>query len=72
MTTDTSTAARVKATRVRQAESIVKDLDESGSAVRMVRVVLVNTNVFDFQTRNVWIRDLSATPKSRLAARRHQ
>ena len=31
MTTDTSTAARVKAKRVRQAERIVKDLDESGS-----------------------------------------
>ena len=31
MTTDTSTAARAKATRVRQAERIVKDLDESGS-----------------------------------------
>ena len=31
MTTDTSTAARAKATRVRQAERIVKDLDESVS-----------------------------------------
>ena len=31
MTTDTSIAARVKATRVRQAERIVRDLDESGS-----------------------------------------
>ena len=59
MTTDTSTAARAKATRVRQAERIVKDLDESGStnpAVREVRVFLVNTSVFDFQTRNLWSR----------------
>ena len=31
MTTDTSTAARLEATRVRQAERIVSDLDESGS-----------------------------------------
>ena len=31
MATDTSTAARVKATCVRQAERTVKDLDESGS-----------------------------------------
>ena len=33
MTIDTSTAARVKATRVRQAERIVRDLDESGSTI---------------------------------------
>ena len=32
MTTDKSTAARVKATRVGQAKRIVKDLDESGSS----------------------------------------
>ena len=31
MTTVTSTAAQVKATRVRQAQRIVRDLDESGS-----------------------------------------
>ena len=30
MTEDTSTAARVKATRVRQTERIIKDLDDSG------------------------------------------
>ena len=32
MTTDTLTATRVKATRVRQAERIIKDLDDSGAA----------------------------------------
>ena len=31
MTTDTATATRVKATRVRQAERIIKDLDDSGA-----------------------------------------
>ena len=30
MTTDTSTATRVKATRMRQGERIIKDLDDSG------------------------------------------
>ena len=37
-----------------------------------VRVFLVNTNVFNFQTRNLWSRDLNAMPKCRLAARMHQ
>ena len=32
MTTDTSTATRVKATRVRQSERIIKDLDDSEAA----------------------------------------
>ena len=32
MTTDAPTATRVKATRVRQAERIIKDLDDSGAA----------------------------------------
>ena len=32
MTTDTSTATRAKATRVRQSERIIKDFDDSGAA----------------------------------------
>ena len=34
MTTDTSTATRVKATRVRQAERIFEDMDDSGAGNR--------------------------------------
>ena len=64
MTTDTSAAARVEATRVRQAEQ--------NPAVRAVRVVLLNTSVFDLETRNLWSQGLNAMPKCRLAARRHQ
>ena len=47
MTTETSTATRVKATRVRQAERIIKDFGEPA-----VRVGLVNTNASDSQTKN--------------------
>ena len=65
--TDTSTVNRVKATCVRQAERIVKDLDKLGRRTRAIRVVLVKTNAFHFQTKNTQIRDLLVMQKCRPA-----
>ena len=56
MTTDESTATRVKATRVRQAERILKDLDDSGARTPAVQVALANANVSDSQMKNTWIQ----------------
>ena len=58
MTTDTSTATRVKATRVRQAERIIKDLDDSGRTCPIFR-------------SSTWIQTRKVTQKCRLAVRRH-
>ena len=44
MMTDASTATRIKATRVRQTERIIRDLVDSGTTNPAVRVDLVNTN----------------------------
>ena len=43
MMADASTATRIKATRVRQAERIIKDLDDSGARNPAVHVALANT-----------------------------
>ena len=56
MTTATSTATRVKATRVRQAERTIKGLDDSGWDTPAVQVTLVNTNASGFQIKSTWVR----------------
>ena len=76
MTNDTSTAARVKATRVRQAERMVKDLHESGSTNPSGSSGPSGSGQHKacsiFRPGTCGFEDLNAVPKCRLAARRRQ
>ena len=61
MTTDTSTASRVQATRVRLAERITTDLDDSRAQTPAVQVALVNTNGSSFQIKSTWVQTREGT-----------
>ena len=68
MMTDASTATRIKATRVRQTERIIRALGDSGTTKPAARVDLVNTNAFDFQVKT---RNRNLIQKCRQVARRY-